>query len=87
MPTAMGVCGSSFPGLPISPLRRIVMAPTVLVLLSPAHSTRLLSYGVLLEQVSDTTCSGVAKSAKVIAVKVLADNGCVFCLSPQSSPV
>jgi len=63
------------------------MAHTVLVLLSPVHSKRLLSYGVLTEQVPDAIYSGVAKSANVIAVKVLADNGCVFYLSPQSSPV
>jgi len=63
------------------------MAPTVPVLLSPIHSKRLLSSGVLPEQVSDAIYSGVAKSANVIAVKVMADNGCVFYLSPRRLPV
>jgi len=84
---ATGMHGSNFPGLSISSLRRIVMAPTVLVLLYPVHSKRLLSYGVLPEQVSDVIYSGVAKSANVIAVKVMADNGCVFYLSPRRLPV
>ena len=36
---------------------------------------------------SNATCSGVAKSAKVIAVKVFDDTGCVYYLFPQSLPV
>lgn len=36
---------------------------------------------------SNATCSGVAKSAKVIAVKVFDDHGCVYYLFPRSLPV
>ena len=63
------------------------MAPTVLVLLSPVHSKCLLSHGELPEQVSNAIYSGVAKAANVIAVKVIADNGCVFYPSPRRLPV
>ena len=72
--------------LPISPLARIVTVLTALVLLSLVHSERLLSQGILPE-VSNATCSGVAKSAKVIAVKVFDDTGCVYYLFPRSLPV
>ena len=73
--------------LPTSSLCRIVTALTALVLLSLVHSERLLSYEVLPEQVSNVTHSGVAKSARVIAVKVLGDNGCVYYPPPRILPV
>ena len=59
----------------------------MLVLLSLVHSKSPLPYDVLPEHVSDTTYSGVAKSAKVIAVKVVDDEGCVSYLPPQGLSV
>ena len=68
--------------LPISSPHYIVTVLTVLALPSPVHSECLLSYGALSCRVADATYSGIAKSAKVIAVKVMGW-GCVLSLPHQ----
>lgn len=80
------VCTLSFPVLPTSLPCHIVTVPTVLALLSPARSKCPPSHGVLPQRVVNAAYSGIAKSAKVIAVKVMDDKGCAHCLSLDASP-
>ena len=63
------------------------MARIVLVPLSPVYSKRLLLYEVLPGRGTNVTYSGVAKSSRVIAVKVLDDDGWVPCIYLQGLAV